>query len=224
MPGKHPLSLRRLETERQRLRSPRTDKEASILAAASRLFGDLGYRGATTARIAAEAGVTERTLFRYFPSKDDLYRRVMFPALLDSLVPPEMDRLAEVLGRGDLAFRDWYTQLLETRLQAASRNVPLVRTLMVELLQNDELRAGFGRLWRARAWETMVQALEAYRARGEIRGDIDIPAAARAIFSLNIGYFLARHVFAADGDWDDAAETGHLADLIWSGLRPPSRP
>src|SRR5689334_3145615 len=43
-----------------------------ILTAAVRVYAEVGYRGATTRRIAAEAGVNEITLFRHFGSKDAL--------------------------------------------------------------------------------------------------------------------------------------------------------
>ena len=48
-----------------------TDKRNAILAAASRVMGELGL-SAPTARIAREAGVAEGTLFTYFVSKDVL--------------------------------------------------------------------------------------------------------------------------------------------------------
>ena len=59
-----------------------------------------GLRGTRTAEIAAAAGVTERTLFRYFPSKESLYRRVMFPALLAAAVPRELTDTGELFARG----------------------------------------------------------------------------------------------------------------------------
>ena len=43
-----------------------------ILEAAVRIYAEVGYRGATTRRIAAEAGVNEITLFRHFGSKNAL--------------------------------------------------------------------------------------------------------------------------------------------------------
>ena len=42
------------------------------LDAAARIYGEAGFRGATTRRIAAEAGVNEVTLFRIFGSKASL--------------------------------------------------------------------------------------------------------------------------------------------------------
>ncbi len=47
------------------------EKRAALLEAASNLIAQLGT-GASTAKIAKAAGVSEGTLFIYFPSKDDL--------------------------------------------------------------------------------------------------------------------------------------------------------
>ncbi|PJE94210.1 TetR family transcriptional regulator [Streptomyces carminius] len=44
----------------------------SILETALRLFAEEGYEATTTARIAREAGISQRSLFRYFGSKEDL--------------------------------------------------------------------------------------------------------------------------------------------------------
>ncbi len=57
------------------------DVRESLLKATIKLFGEVGSRGATTRRIAQEAGVNEVTLFRHFKSKDDLLE-----AALESLV------------------------------------------------------------------------------------------------------------------------------------------
>ncbi len=43
-----------------------------LMAAAARVFAETGYRGATTRRIAQEAGVNEVSLFRHFGSKGEL--------------------------------------------------------------------------------------------------------------------------------------------------------
>jgi AcrR family transcriptional regulator len=48
-----------------------------LLEAAARIYGEAGYRGATTRRIAEQAGVNEITLFRHFGSKDALIREAI---------------------------------------------------------------------------------------------------------------------------------------------------
>ena len=44
-----------------------------MLDTACRVFFETSYRGATTAEIAREAGITEPILYRHFGSKRDLY-------------------------------------------------------------------------------------------------------------------------------------------------------
>src|ERR1041384_2593116 len=48
------------------------DVREALLKATIKLFSELGSRGATTRRIAQEAGVNEVTLFRHFASKEIL--------------------------------------------------------------------------------------------------------------------------------------------------------
>jgi AcrR family transcriptional regulator len=53
------------------------DHRQRILHAAARVYAQHGWRGATTRRIAVEAGVNEVTLFRQFGSKDALLDLMM---------------------------------------------------------------------------------------------------------------------------------------------------
>jgi TetR/AcrR family transcriptional regulator len=54
-------------------RLPAEARRAAVLDTASRVFARCSYRGATTAEIAREAGVTEPILYRHFASKQALY-------------------------------------------------------------------------------------------------------------------------------------------------------
>ena len=48
-------------------------RRQAVLDTACRVFSKSSYRGATTAEIAREAGITEPILYRHFGSKRDLY-------------------------------------------------------------------------------------------------------------------------------------------------------
>src|SRR5258707_15757640 len=56
---------------RTRLRAE--DRRQAVLESACRVFAKSSYRGATTAEIAREAGISEPILYRHFGSKRDLY-------------------------------------------------------------------------------------------------------------------------------------------------------
>ncbi|GHT89761.1 TetR family transcriptional regulator [Betaproteobacteria bacterium] len=54
-----------------------SEKRQTILEVAQRLFRDHGYRAIGVDRVQAEAGVAKMTLYKYFPSKDDLIATVL---------------------------------------------------------------------------------------------------------------------------------------------------
>jgi AcrR family transcriptional regulator len=102
-----------------------------LLDAAARLYAEAGYRGATTRRIAVEAGVNEITLFRHFGSKDALIREAILragPGTVPDILPDlPRDPFREV--------RDWarahIAQLRERR--------SLIRTSMGEIEEHPGL-------------------------------------------------------------------------------------
>ena len=55
------------------VRLPAAERRQAVLDTACRVFSRSSYRGATTAEIAREAGISEPILYRHFGSKRDLY-------------------------------------------------------------------------------------------------------------------------------------------------------
>jgi AcrR family transcriptional regulator len=96
-----------------------------LLDAAARLYAEAGYRGATTRRIASEAGVNEITLFRQFGSKDALIReaiaRAGTPRIADQLPAVPRDPFSEV--------RTW----AKTHITELRERRSLIRTCMGEI-------------------------------------------------------------------------------------------
>ncbi len=71
------------------------DAREQLLQAAIKVYSTSGVRGATTKRIAQEAGVNEVTLFRHFGSKDALLHEALAQsaaALFESGLPAEPRR------------------------------------------------------------------------------------------------------------------------------------
>jgi AcrR family transcriptional regulator len=214
------ISVRDLEQETKKFLAPATEKEKSILEAAIALISERGIDGATTAEIAKRANVTEKTLFRYFPSKTDLVRRVLFPLLLRVGLMRNWENFETFLRTGPSnaeGFRNWYVMLATDRLSTISRNPGLGRMVLLQIAQNEELRDAMEKVWRQHIWRPMVDRLEKLKADGAIRKDLDAHVLARAIHCLHIGYFLTRFFFAPDRDWDDAAEIEKMAEILVHG-------
>ena len=81
----------------------RTDVKVRLQQAALALFREHGYERTTSAGIAAQAGVTERTFFRYFPDK----REVLFDgeAILRTVMTDSVSGAPEGLCPLDILFR-----------------------------------------------------------------------------------------------------------------------
>lgn len=106
------------------------DLRHRILHAAAVVYAQHGWRGATTRRIAEEAGVNEVTLFRHFGSKDALLDTMMRElAALDGVVAfPEVpaDPEAELLR--------W---MMAQHVHVASRRA-LVQQMMSDALERPD--------------------------------------------------------------------------------------
>src|SRR3954469_16141173 len=165
------LNTRTLRGESARYERPSSAKEAAILQAATRLFGEKG-RGARTADIASSAGVTERTLFRYFPTKEQLYRRVMFPAVLAATMPRELTETAKLFAADSESFRDWHRRVLKMRLGAARASSPQFRLMLSRLMSDGDLRDKVIRIWRANLWQHALETVERFQRRKQLRSDL----------------------------------------------------
>jgi AcrR family transcriptional regulator len=196
---------------------PATEKERAIVAAAMDLIAKKGVDGATTAEIARRAGVTEKTLFRYFPSKKDLVRRVLLPPVLTGGLTHHWDQLNELMRTPSADFKAWYTLFTTRRLTSAARNPQFGTTFLLELANNTELRDGVETVWRERVWGPMRDSLRTMQREGKVRADIDINSLARVIHCINLGYFLIRHALKPDPAWNDEYEIGQMADLLMHG-------
>jgi AcrR family transcriptional regulator len=88
---------------RQRKKTATRDR---IRASALRLFGEQGYDTTTVEQIAADAGVSHMTFFRYFPAKEDVVLSDNYDPLIAQLLEqtpatwPVVRRIREVLVDG----------------------------------------------------------------------------------------------------------------------------
>jgi len=101
--------------------------------AAARVYAAAGFRGATTRRIAEEAGVNEVTIFRLFGSKaalieEALRRSTVVPPPPTATLPDEpVDPQAEL------------TAWCETHLELLRRRRPVISQAMGEAAENPEM-------------------------------------------------------------------------------------
>lgn len=200
---------------------PRSEaRHAEILWAAAQLFARGGIAATPTRDIAAQAGTTERTLFKHFGSKEGLVRAVLQEAVLAHLAPASLGQLSAAIAAfgGDL--QAWHEALLRARL-AALRDAPeLTRLLLMEMLRDEGVRAEFARGWTEAAWQPLVALFTELRKQARVRDDVAPQALARQFLSLNLGFLVARVLLAPGYGWDDEAEVAAIAAVFSAGSRP----
>jgi AcrR family transcriptional regulator len=127
----HRLSPKRLETgSSPRKRLPAEERRASVLEAARRAFVASGFGGATMRSIAAEAGIDQAMLYRFFESKERLFEEAIATPLQDavdrmremSLVPSEAD--------GDYDVREHSFDAIRDLLHAMQEIAPLLGVVL----------------------------------------------------------------------------------------------
>jgi AcrR family transcriptional regulator len=147
---------------RGRPRNPETDQR--ITAAAAELMLLRGFERMTVDDVAAKAGVGKATVYRRWPSKDDLA-----VAAMAEIYASEMPDVDTGSIRTDLK------QSLVTALSFVNspRGAAYLRTSMAEAVRDERIAA----LYRASAERVEKNAAKMYEraiARGEVRRDIDV--------------------------------------------------
>jgi AcrR family transcriptional regulator len=146
-----------------------------ILDAALRVFAEMGYRGATTRRIAQEADVNEVTLFRQFGSKDELIRAAVKYAALEE----DACRLPDVPIDAYKELTDWAREHLRRLRQRG----PVIRTCLGESEEHPEIseRASEGPM---RVGTELRRYLSALREQGGASTAADVDVAASMLMSV----------------------------------------
>ncbi len=180
-----------------------------LLDAAARVFAETGYRGATTRRIALEAGVNEVTLFRHFGSKAELMQAALQHF---GQTAPQVSLPAEPLDP-ERELTTWACGNL--RHLCAVR--ALIRAAMGETGEHVEL-ASCGSEHPRRAGRQLKEYLLALRERGLATEDFD-PVSATAmllgtLFSDAMGRDLMPELFPRSPDQAAAAYVGLFLNAI----------
>jgi AcrR family transcriptional regulator len=192
-----------------RLGRPRDpSRDAVLLEATLGLLAEGGYAGLTMEAVAARAGVGKATLYRRWPSKEQL----VVDALASLTEPPE--RLARA------GVRDQLVGLLEAvRRKQGSLAGQIFPRLVGEAMDNPELMTAY----RTRVLEPrrrrLAKVLQEGVEQGLVRVDVDLDHAV----DLLVGPMVYRNLIRNDPPpGPDLA--GRVVDDVLRALAPPESP
>lgn len=192
---------------RPRAKGPSTSglsTEEDILVAAGKLFSEAGYGGVSTHKIAAAAGISQATMYHYFPGKQAILLR-----LLLATVRPSVDYATALAGRDEPAdARLWALCAYDVRLLLADRDNSGALYLIPEVA--DPVFAEF-HTSRARLFAVYADLVS------DVTRNQD-KSAARLIFGLIESVILRRR---ADEEMDPDVVAPAIADAALRTLRVP---
>jgi AcrR family transcriptional regulator len=154
-----------------------------IVEASVRLFSNQGFNGTSTREIARLADVNESSLFRYFPTKQDLFWAALQSCLDGLRLRKELKTgLAQV---GDPAIV--VPLIVELMVETATYHPEVINLLGISLL---ELRPGGELVWRQQLgpiFQTVVAYLENCVNDGSVRS-LDISVSTIALCAVVLSH------------------------------------
>lgn len=118
-------------------------KRAAILEAAATEFRQAGYEATSMDRVAASAGVSKRTVYNHFPSKEVLFANILQQLFERSLSSPELGY------RSDRPLRPQLLELVQQKMQLLHDEafIDLARVAIAAIIPHpDRAQAIFARM------------------------------------------------------------------------------
>jgi len=180
-----------------------------LVEAATRLFAEKGYEGASVSEIVAAAGVTKGSMYHYFQAKDDLLFEIYHRLL--AMQQDRLERLAAGPGTPVDRLRAVAVDVVVTTVE--HRDEATVFFLSMHLLEPD--KRSTVRRERRRYHERFRGLVEEGQAAGLLRGDVPADLATHYFFG-SVHHLLTW--YRADGPMN-ASQIGNVfAQLLIDGL------
>ena len=118
----------------------RGDTKSKILKVSTKLFSELGYKGASVRKIASEVGIRESAIYNHYKNKEEIFLEVA-KGIFSSPFSIDSGSIQELALRGKPFLQKFVMQYKMLTFDKANEN--MFRLLMIELMQNRDLREQF---------------------------------------------------------------------------------
>ncbi len=199
---------------RRKRRAPEEIRER-LLCAAREEFRQFGFVGATTAAIARSAEVTEAQLFRYFPSKADLFREAVFEPLSNHIAEFNQRHRVDIADLGD--FREQTHLYIDELRQFLDEHSKLMLSLIVAQLFTSGSMKGVAEIDSLRHYFEQGAALMRKRTGKNAR--VDPKLLVRVSFAAVLGCVIFKDWIFPGGLASDDECNAAIIDFVIDGIR-----
>lgn len=207
-------NTKRRERERQ-------VREEEIIAAAEKIFCENGYDQASMAEIAETAEFTRRTLYQYFPNKEELY----FAAALKGF-----KRLAEYIQKAAENEETGYMKIYKSSVgyYRFYKDYPQTLRLMGYIghvkkqSKSDSQRKAELDKYNYELFQSVAKDIEEGKRDGSIRKDLDAVKASFSLIFMMTGFFnqlaTTGEAFIENFSLDMEAFSSFSMDLLFKSI------
>ncbi len=209
--------MTRIAGEAAARRSPEPDRRQALIAAAEAVFLREGYAAANMDEVARATGMSKKTLYQLFPSKEAL-----FEAVVEELIAPLHNPAGEEAEDGAAALAALLERAVYEVLQP--RHIGVVRLVAAEVNRAPELAGAVHRAGPARGKGTVERWIAAQMKAGRLRVE-NASEAAGMVFGMALGELHVKVLLglrASPGRAEIARRVRSAVDIFLNGaaLRP----
>jgi AcrR family transcriptional regulator len=139
-----------------------------ILKSAITLFSELGYKGTTVRKIAAEVGIKQSALYNHFKNKEEI-----FNSIIKDIGTSSLNQLYEkydeesLIAKNKLFLSEFVT--LFKLISFDAKNEKVFKIMLIELFQNESVRNGFNEHFYQENLKKLSQIFFLFMQNGLIR-------------------------------------------------------
>jgi AcrR family transcriptional regulator len=183
-----------------------------IMKALSELMKKKDFHSITTSGIAAEAGVTEGLIYKYFKDKKDLLYQVLkqhFEAFQEKI---------EETTQGESSSLDKLSLVIRCSIESYAANRVFARILLLEVRSSPDYFKCAAYEMVKRYAKTILEIIRQGQVNGEISQDVD-PHAFRQVILGSIEHACLKEViFGSEIDTDRVSE--RISRILFKGVQP----
>jgi len=203
-----------LSSKRGSSRLPRQERVGAIEAAARAVFCKRGYADASIAEIAAEAGIAEGTIYKFFDSKRQLVMRVI-ELWYESMLAEFAKNLRGISGaRNKVRFIVW------RHLSSLKQDLDVARLCLHEARYSRDYYQSEVYQLNRRYTHFLLDACREGIANGEFRADMPITLVRDLIFGGIDHHTWAMLLGHGDVDVDRSADL--IVNVVFAGIATPA--
>jgi TetR/AcrR family transcriptional regulator len=197
-----------------------TDVREKLIKAGENLFARKGLAGVSIREVSTAAGTNSALISYYFGGKEGLYSAVLetqfspIGIILDSMAGSKASAVEKIVEYARHVANVHRTQPFLTKF------------LMGEILNPSRFFEAIIRKYIERVYCFLTDTLKAGIAAGELRPDLDVPAAALALAGMMNFYFISRPIsqnFVAGGTAQDAQYVVQAVEIFLNGVKRHDR-